>query len=108
MATGEYTKAIAEGPRHGVNLMASHFESVYAGELLKDIPRPSIDVPTLPFEEEFPMTLEHICEAIRTLPTKKAPVAFTPVQVYYKDPFYHHTSMRCTSMNFLNYSLRRR
>ncbi|KAG1290405.1 hypothetical protein G6F66_008674 [Rhizopus arrhizus] len=91
MANGEYTKAISkisrirkhrtlrpafstpQGPQHAADIMASHIENVFSGQLIREVQRNNIYNPILPFEIECPITAEDIQEAIRNLPTKKAP-----------------------------------
>ncbi|KAG1450577.1 hypothetical protein G6F55_009620 [Rhizopus delemar] len=91
MAIGEYTKAISklsrirkhrtlrptfstpQGPQHAVDMMASHLENIFSGQLLREVQRNNIHNPILPFEIECPITAEDIQETIRNLPTKKAP-----------------------------------
>jgi hypothetical protein len=91
MAVGEYTKAISkisrirkhrtlrpafstpQGPQHAADIMASHLENVFSGQLLREVQRNNIYNPILPFEIECPITAEDIQEVIRNLPTKKAP-----------------------------------
>ncbi|KAG1222028.1 hypothetical protein G6F35_005580 [Rhizopus arrhizus] len=91
MAIGEYTKAISrlsrirkhrtlrpafstpQGPQHAADIMASHLENVFSGQLLREVQINNIYNPILPFEIECPITAEDIQEAIRNLPTKKAP-----------------------------------
>ncbi|KAG1225571.1 hypothetical protein G6F63_008289 [Rhizopus arrhizus] len=91
MAIGEYTKAISKlsrirkhrtlrpafstphGPQHAADIMVSHLENVFSGQLIREFQRNNIYNPILSFEIECPIIAEDIQEAIRNLPTKKAP-----------------------------------
>ncbi|KAG0786380.1 hypothetical protein G6F22_006146 [Rhizopus arrhizus] len=91
MASGDYTKAISrlsrirknrtmkptfstpEGPQHAANVMASHLESTFSGDLLREVQYYEIETPVLPSELDCPIIMEDISRAISTLPVKKAP-----------------------------------
>ncbi|CEG83631.1 hypothetical protein RMATCC62417_17514 [Rhizopus microsporus] len=91
MTNGEYTKAISntsrirkhrtlrptfstpQGPQHAADIMASHLENVFSGQLLREVQRNNIYNPILLFEIECLFTADDIQEAVRSLPTKKAP-----------------------------------
>ena len=75
MANGEYTKTIStpQGPQHAADIMASHLENIFSGQLLREVQRNNIYNPILPFEIKCPITAEDIQETIKNLPTKKAP-----------------------------------
>jgi hypothetical protein len=91
MANGEYTKATSkisrirnhrtlrptfstpQGLQHAADTMASHLESVFSGQLLREVQRNNIYNPILPFEIECSITAEDVQETIRSLSTKKAP-----------------------------------
>ena len=91
MANGEYTKVISklsrmrkyctlrpmfstpQGPQHTADIMASHLENIFSGQLLREVQRNNIYNTILSFEIEYSITAEDIQETIRKLPTKKAP-----------------------------------
>ncbi|KAG1145661.1 hypothetical protein G6F38_005494 [Rhizopus arrhizus] len=62
-----------QGPQHAADIIASHLENFFFGTIAREVQRNNIYNPILPFEIECPITAEDIHEAIRNLPTKKAP-----------------------------------
>ncbi|KAG0953734.1 hypothetical protein G6F29_001547 [Rhizopus arrhizus] len=91
MAIGEYTKALAkiskirknrtlkptfstpEGAQHSADIMATHLESIYSGDLLSNVQTHEMTLPTLPSDEECPFDVDLIRDTINNLPVKKAP-----------------------------------
>jgi tRNA(Ser,Leu) C12 N-acetylase TAN1 len=73
MANGEYTKTIStpQGPQHAADIMASHLENIFSGQLLREVQRNNIYNPILPFETKCPITAEDIQETIRNLQQRK-------------------------------------
>ncbi|KAG0750056.1 hypothetical protein G6F62_001503 [Rhizopus arrhizus] len=62
-----------QGPQHTADIMASHLENIFSGQLLREVQRNNIYNTILSFEIEYSITAEDIQETIRKLPTKKAP-----------------------------------
>ncbi|CEG63786.1 hypothetical protein RMATCC62417_00873 [Rhizopus microsporus] len=91
MATGEYTKALAkiskirknhtlkptfstaEGAQNSADMMVTHLESIYSGDLLDIVQAHEVISPTLPSNEECPFDINLIQDAINHLPAKMAP-----------------------------------
>ncbi|CEG68973.1 hypothetical protein RMATCC62417_05127 [Rhizopus microsporus] len=90
MATGEYTKALAkiskirknhtlkptfstaEGAQNSADMMVTHLESIYSGDLLGIVQAHEVISLTLPSDEEYPFVIDLIQDAINHLPAKKA------------------------------------
>ncbi|CEI96299.1 hypothetical protein RMCBS344292_10465 [Rhizopus microsporus] len=90
MVTGEYTKALAkiskirknhtlkptfstaEGAQSSADMMATHLESIYSGDLFGIVQAHEVISHTLPSDEEYPFVIDLIQDAINHLPAKKA------------------------------------